>query len=150
MPFVSSLLMKYGQSESNSDLKIAVQISAIIIFMASFMEFTAFVVALWNPNKMLHQNIFPDIAPLTHNYFVSKAMVIPILSLISFYSGLSTNFVAYVVHHVCIFVAPLIFMILKVFFNRYQRNAPMTLQTLNPKIEEIWNERTPLVYKRKS
>jgi len=116
-PFMSTLVNKYTGHVTHNE-QIAVRISCIIIFMASFMQTCILVLAILNKQLTLHSWAIPgdslESTSATHLYLLLKTLIIPLVTFATFLSSLFTPYGTYIVYHVSLFVVPVLFIILKV------------------------------------
>eukprot|EP00794_Sanderia_malayensis_P003180 gene3180-3651_t len=138
-PFVSTLVNKFA-GKSNHNEKIAVRVSSVIIFGAGFMQFTLFILAFLKRDIMMYSWAIPGgtTGQRTHTYTVLKTIIIPILTLLTFFTSLSSDYATFVVYHVSLVLVPLSFLVLKIVFacHCHQQSAGEDPRSLENSMEE--------------
>ena len=115
-PLISALLDKFA-GHGDRDSQLAVQISTALVFAASIMQVALFLVALWGgQGRGLHPHGHPSADPDAHNYLVAKLSIIPVVTMVVFFSGFTSGVATDLVYHVCIGLTPVVFLLSRAAF----------------------------------
>ena len=138
-PFVSTLVNKFTGHVSHNE-KIAVRFSCVILFGAGFMQFTLFVLAYWNRNRLMHSWAIPNgsAGHRTHIYLLLKTLIVPLVTFITFCTSISTDKATFIVYHVSLFAVPVLFVLLKIAFACHcnQRSSEIDPSSIENSTEE--------------
>lgn len=139
-PLLSAVINKFGKNEDENEIR-AVQFSSVVIFGASIAQFLVFVVALLVGPSHLTSDANPRMSPKSHCYLVAKLSVLPLVSIIVYWTSFSSSFITYVVYHSALLATPILFIMLKVCFGRGSDNMTMEIPVSSQAEIEQWMPR---------
>lgn len=147
-PFLSTLLNKYS-GNATFNARIAVGFSSVVIFLASFANVVLLVIALlWNDATMYNwaiPNSKDQSSIKVHTYLLLKTLIIPLTSMITFLFSLTNNEVSYLIYHIIIFLAPVMFFVLKVVFACHCCRNFKTSKSKTTRLKSVKSSTTPEV-----
>lgn len=115
-PFLSTLTNKYT-GHISSDSQTAVCFSSFIIFLGSFVNVLLIIFSLFDPNITMEEWARPrDEGNPGLVYLSIKALIIPVVAFVTFVVSLGGPEASYYVFHINIFLAPALFIVLKIFY----------------------------------
>ena len=144
-PLISVTLNLYA-GHGKPDSRLAVQVGAIIVFMASITQGVVFVIALFNGPNYLDSRADPRVASRTHSYLALKLAIIPLMTFLVYIAvtvcpsaSLSDD-----VYHIAAGLTPVIFILMKLVFSccwdrcRCRRHAaPSNQEIIESEFETI-------------
>ncbi|XP_078371728.1 endosomal/lysosomal proton channel TMEM175-like [Oculina patagonica] len=137
-PFIVAILNRYADdpNQTSDSTKLAVQFGSVAIAMASLSQAAVFVVALWKGPTHLEPKVNPSISKSSHCYLALKLTIIPLISLVVYYTTLSkSNWAIYITFHTAVFVTPFLFLALKLSFGRREVGVMRHDIAIDPDIE---------------
>lgn len=119
-PFIVATFNKFVDNPKhlNADTKLAVRCGSVAIFTASFAQAVVFVVALWRGTSHLEPKVNPAMSKTSHCYLVLKLSIIPLISLLVYYTTFADYSATYIAFHAAVFITPFLFLALKIVFGR--------------------------------
>ena len=143
-PLISVTLNLYA-GQGKPDSRLAVQVGAVIVFMASITQGTVFVIALCKGPNYLESRADPRVATRTHSYLALKLAIIPLMTLLVYIAvtlcpsaSLSDD-----IYHIAAGLTPVIFILMKLVFSCYwdrcrcRRQAAHTIQEIESEFDNI-------------
>ena len=119
-PLINVTLDRYAGND-NPDSRLAVQVAAIIVFMASITQGVVFIIALCKGPNYLESRADPRVASRTHSYLALKLAIIPLMTFLVYIAAtvcpnasLSDD-----VYHIVAGLTPVIFILMKLVFSCY-------------------------------
>lgn len=137
-PFLVAILNRYADSPDtvNDSTKLAVQCGSVAIAMAGLSQAFMFVIALWKGPSHLETKVNPAVSKTSHCYLALKLTVIPLISLMVYYTTLShSNWAVYITYHAAVFVTPFLFLALKLSFGRREVGVMRHDIAIDPDVE---------------
>ena len=119
-PFIVATFNRYVDEPKHltADTKLAVQIGSVAIFTASLAQAVLFVIALWKGPSHLEPKVNPSISRSSHCYLALKLAIIPLISLVVYYTTFADYSAIYIAFNAAVFITPLLFLALKIIFGR--------------------------------
>ena len=119
-PFIVATLNRYVDKPNHltADTKLAVQIGSVAIFTASLAQAVVFVIALWKGPSHLEPKANPSISRSSHCYLALKLTIIPLISLVVYYTTFADYSAIYIAFNAAVFITPFLFLALKIIFGR--------------------------------
>ena len=119
-PLINVTLNRYA-GHGKPDSRLAVQVGAIIVFMASITQGIVFTIALCKGPNYLESRADPRVASRTHSYLALKLAIIPLMTFLVYIAStlcpsasLSDD-----VYYIAAGLTPVIFILMKVVFSCY-------------------------------
>lgn len=120
-PLINVTLNRYA-GHGKPDSRLAVQIGAIIVFMASTSQAVVFVIALCKGPNYLMARANPSVGSRTHAYLALKMAILPLITLVVYLvaalcqrASLSDD-----VYHIAAGLTPMIFILMKIVFSCFK------------------------------
>ena len=136
-PLINVTLNRYA-GHGKPDSRLAVQVGAIIVFMASIAQGVVFIIAFYKGPNYLESRADPRVASRTHSYLALKLAIIPLMTFLVYIAAtvcpnasLSDD-----VYHIVAGLTPVIFILMKLVFSccrdscRRRRQAVLISQDL--------------------
>ena len=136
-PLINVTLDRYT-GHGKPDSRLAVQVGAIIVFMASITQGIVFIIAFYKGPNYLKSRADPRVASRTHSYLALKLAIIPLMTFLVYIAAtvcpnasLSDD-----VYHIVAGLTPVIFILMKLVFSccwdscRRRRQAVLISQDL--------------------
>jgi len=119
-PFIVATFNRYVDQPKHltADTKLAVQIGSVAIFTASLAQAVVFVIALWKGPSHLEPKANPSISRSNHCYLALKLAIIPLISLVVYYTTFANYSAIYIAFNAAVFITPFLFLALKIIFGR--------------------------------
>ena len=119
-PFIVATFNRYVDEPKHltADTKLAVQIGSVAIFTASLAQAVVFVIALWKGPSHLEPKANPSISRSNHCYLALKLAIIPLISLVVYYTTFANYSAIYIAFNAAVFITPFLFLALKIIFGR--------------------------------
>ena len=137
-PFIVAILNRFADNPYHTDAstKLGVQFGSVAIFTASLSQAVVFVVALWKGPTHLEPKVNPSISKSSHCYLALKLTIIPLISLLVYYSTFCHSYKAiYITFHAAVFVTPFLFLALKLSFGRREVGVMRHDIAIDPDLE---------------
>ena len=117
-PLINVTLDRYtGQGKPDS--RLAVQMGAINVFMASITQGIVFIIALCKGPNYLKSSADPRVASRTHSYLALKLAIIPLMTFLVYIAATVCPNASNDVYHIAAGLTPVIFILMKVVFSCY-------------------------------
>ena len=136
-PYLVGVLNKFDDDPNklSDDVKLAVQCSCVVTFVASITQAMVFITALCKSPFYLQPKANPVVSPSNHCYLALKLAVIPLVSLLVYYTTFATKIAVYVVFHSAVLATPLVFIGLKIAFGQREFGLMRHDIAIDPDIE---------------
>lgn len=125
-PFISTLVNKYTGSSSHN-AQVAIRVSSVIICICSSMPIAILGFSFWQRDLTLHSWAVPNAEEShtvrAHRYLFVKTLIIPIVSLITFFATLGSPHTTDVIYHASLIIVPVLFLLLKIAFACHCRQS---------------------------
>ena len=115
-PLINVTLDRYtGHGKPDSPL--AVQVGAIIVFMASITQGLVFTIAFYQGPNYLESRADPRVASRTHSYLALKLAIIPLMTFLVYIAATVCPNASDDVYHIAAGLTPVIFILMKLVFS---------------------------------
>ncbi|KAI8521666.1 hypothetical protein Bbelb_014200 [Branchiostoma belcheri] len=132
MPLAFQLTSMYKDTDFYNNERVAIQLSCVIIFLASISQLAIFVTALFRPDQDLTDSA--RVGGRSHYYLLVKLLVYPTVSMTIYVISLTSDVLSVEAFHVAQLGTPVLFFILWLIVIQIQRNVQ---DVLNPEENSI-------------
>ncbi|XP_078578751.1 endosomal/lysosomal proton channel TMEM175-like isoform X2 [Branchiostoma floridae x Branchiostoma japonicum] len=127
MPLAFKLTSLYNDTDFYNNERVAIQLSCVIMFLASISQLAIFVTALFRPEQDLTDSV--KVGGQSHYYLLVKLLVYPTVSITIYIISLTSDVLSVESFHVAQLGTPVLFFILWLIAVKIQRNVQ---EVLNP------------------
>ncbi|CAH1245941.1 TMEM175 [Branchiostoma lanceolatum] len=121
MPLAFKLTSMYDDTDFYNNERVAIQLSCVIMFLASISQLAIFVTALFRPDQDLIDSA--KVGGQSHYYLLVKLLVYPTVSMIIYVISLTSDVLSVEAFHVAQLGTPALFFILWLIVIKIQRNV---------------------------
>ena len=115
-PFIVALMNRFVNDPKhlNNDTRLAVRCGAVVTYTASLAQAVVFVVALWQSHPYLEPRANPAILRGSHSYLALKLSIIPLVSLLVYFTTFAKYSALYIAFYAAVLVTPFLFLAIKI------------------------------------
>lgn len=115
-PFVVALMNKFvaDQNHLNDNTRLAVRCGAVVTYVASLAQALVLVVAMWQSHFYLEPKANPAILKSSHCYLALKLSIVPLVSLLVYFTTFAKYSALYIAFYAAVLVTPFLFLALKI------------------------------------
>ena len=117
-PLINVTLDRYT-GHGKPDSRLAVQVGAIIVFMASIAQGVVFIIALCKGPNYLKSSADPRVASRTHSYLALKLAIIPLMTFLVYIAATVCPNASDDVYYIVAGLTPVMFILMKLVFSCY-------------------------------
>lgn len=115
-PFIVALMNRFvtHPKHLNDDTRLAVRCGAVVTYTASLAQAVVFVFAMWQSHSYLEPKANPAILKSGHSYLALKLSIVPLVSLLVYFTTFAKYSALYIAFYSAVLVTPFLFLAIKI------------------------------------